>query len=335
MSSIDDLDLDDVEEKLPPFWGRSYWWTRAGAVLGLTSLVTGIAMVGLLSKHLGSCGLPNQLTTPTLAIEVAGTWNDLAAIVGPCEALHCGQSQDGASCVVAAGCKPVCPDKVAALVAEQYQDYGFIIIYWLFFVYLGVVNWKFCYWARFPAFSQVLGKAGGFVAVVAGSWGAVRDWRENQHILQALSELHLIAGPVPLMRDFAYEKWRLLFLAIGAAAPIFVFWSGRSNNAGLRHSTLSHLLAACTAILAVATAWTGFAACKFGDDHRLEVAAQRLDLVILSTMLTLATAQLWRGGTLAALNRLAEVPPLRFFANLFSSEADAQQTPDTDPNRML
>ncbi len=317
--------IDGDDDKLPPLWGKSYWWTRVGALLGLLSLLTGVMMVALLSKHVGSCGLPNQLTEPTLAIEVTRTWDDVAAMAGPCEATHCGQSADVNACHVDAGCKPVCPDKIAALAAEQYQDFCFIVIYWLFFLYLGVVNWQFCSWPRFPVFAQVLGKMGGAITICAGSVGALNDWRENQHILQALSELHLIGGPVPVMRDFAYEKWRMLFLAIGAAAPIFLFWTGKSNKVEARPSAFSRFLAGLTALLALSTAWTGFAACLDGDDHRLEVATERLDLVILAAMLTLATAQLWRGGTLVAVNRLAKMPPFKFFATLFSSEVDSDQ----------
>jgi len=326
--------IDTPDDKLPPLWGQSYLWPRVGALLGLTSLVMGAVMLILLARHLGSCGLPNQLTNPTLAIEVAGTWDDVAAMVGPCKATSCGQSENAKACHVNAGCKVICPDKVQALTTEQYEDYGFIFIYWLFFLYLGMLNWKFCYWERWPLFTQVLGKLGGAITIVAGSWGAFEDCRENQHILQALSELHLIAGPVPLMRDFAYEKWRYLFLAIGAAAPLFIFWTGRSNWADVRRSAFSHLLAGTTAILALSTGWTGFAASQFGDDHRLQVAAQRLDLVIFSTMLTLATAQLWRGGTLEALNKLAKMHGFVLLTKLFSSRDDALQKPDTDPNRI-
>ena len=327
MSSID-------EENLPPLWAKSYWWTRAGALLALILLLTGACMVALLSRHIGLCGLQNQLTTPTLAIEVAATWNDVAAIVGPCQASHCGQSADSQSCFVDAVCKHICPDKVQAFAAEQYQDYAFILIYWLFFLYLGVINWKFCSWQRFPIATQTLGKIAAAVTILAASWGALNDWRENDHILQALSQLHLMVGPVPVMRAFAYEKWKFLFLAIGTAAPVFIFWTGKSNYADARPSAFSHLLARFTAFLALSTAWTGFAACLDGDDHRLEVAALHLDWVILSTMLTLATAQLWRGGTLAAFDKLANLPVLRPFANLFSSVADAPQTSDIDPNRI-
>jgi hypothetical protein len=312
--------IETVDDKLPPMWGHSYWWTRRGALLGLASLITGVVMASLLAVHLGSCGLQNQLTNPTLAIEVAGSWADVMAIAGPCEASHCGQSQDESACYAAGDCQTVCPDKVNALAFEQYFDFVFIVVYWLFFLYLGVINWKFCYWERFPIFTQVIGKIAAAVTIVAGSAGALADWRENDHILQALNELHLMAGPVPLMRDFAYIKWRLLFLAVGAASPVFLFWSGKSNKADVRSSAFSHALAWASAALALSTAWTGVAACIYGDDHRLEVATERLNLVILATMLTLATAQYWRGGTLEALNRLAKLPFLGFLANLFASK---------------
>jgi hypothetical protein len=291
-------------------------------------------MTNLLAVHIGSCGLQHQLTSPTLAIEVAGTWEDVLAIVGPCEASHCGQSKDQLGCYATGGCKTICPDKVAALAFEQYLDFVFIVIYWLFFFYLGVINWKFCYWERFPVFTQVLGKIAGAVTVFAGSVGALSDWRENDHILLALSELHMMAGPVPLIRDFAYTKWRFVFLAIGAASPLFLFWPGKSNKAGLRQSAFSRVLAWATAALALSTAWTGVAACIYGNDHRLEVATEHLTLVILATMLTLATAQYWRGGTLAALNRFAKLPILSFLATLFASEDGSPQKSDTDPNRI-
>jgi hypothetical protein len=323
----------DSDDTLPPMWGNSYWWTRMGALLGLASLITGIVMASLLAVHLGSCGLANQLTEPTLAIEVAGSWEDVLAMVGPCEASRCLQSQGESGCYAGGDCKIVCPDKVAALQFEQYFDFGFILVYWLFFLYLGLVNWRFCYWARFPLFTQLIGKAAAVATVVTSSCGAVADWRENKHILQALNELHVMAGPAPAMRDFAYTKWRLLFFAIGAASPVFIFWTGRNNVADARRSAFSQALAWMTAVLALSTAWTGFAACLYGDDHRLQIATQRLNLVIVATMLTLATAQYWRGGTMAALNRLARLPVLAFLATLFSSEVDAQQTPDTDPNR--
>ena len=128
MSTIDD------SERLPPMWASSYWWSRSGALLGLASLITGLVMAYLLGVHLGSCGLPNQITNPTLAIEVAGSWDDVVAMVGPCEVVHCHQSKDETACFADGGCKTICPDKVTALAFEQCLDFGFIIIYWLFFL---------------------------------------------------------------------------------------------------------------------------------------------------------------------------------------------------------
>ena len=248
MSAIDSLDFEDTQ-KLPPLWGKSYWWSRTGALLGLTSLILGALMVYLLSLHVGSCGLARQLTTPTVAIEVAGSWQDVLAIVGTCEISDCRQSTNANACDTKGRCQTICPDKVQALATEQYIDFVFIVIYWLFFVYLGVMNWKVAYWSRYPIFTQVIGKLCGAATIIAGSRGAWADWRENNHILQALYELHLMSGPAPLMRDFAYAKWRLLFLAIGTASPLFIFWSGKSNNGGIRASAFSHLAAWVTAIL--------------------------------------------------------------------------------------
>ena len=65
MSSIDLPDLE-TPAKLPPLWGQSFWWTRSGALIGLASLLMGVLMAFLLGQHIGSCGLQNQLTNPTL-----------------------------------------------------------------------------------------------------------------------------------------------------------------------------------------------------------------------------------------------------------------------------
>jgi hypothetical protein len=328
-------DTIDDSEKLPPMWGSSYWWTRGGAVVGLIALLVEIVMSQLVAVHLGSCGLQNQLTNPTLAIEVARSWDDVLKIVGPCSALHCAQSKDDNGCFPSGGCQTICPDKIQSLAFEQTIDYVFIAVYWVFFLYLSLINWKFCYWSRYPAATQAIGKVCGVATIVLATLGAIADWRENDHILQAFSELHLMAGPVPLMRDFAYTKWQFLFFAISTAAPIFIFWYGKANPCDGRRSAFSQALAWLTAILALSTTWTGVAAHTYGDDPRLEVATERMGLVILSAMLTLATAQYWRGGTIVALNRFAKLPVLSYFATLFSSQKDVPQTPDIDPSRML
>jgi hypothetical protein len=322
--------------KLPPLWGNSNWWTRSGAIIGLASLLLGTVMTSLVSVHLGSCGLQNQMTSPTLAIEVAASWEDVLEIVGPCQALHCLQSKDANGCFAAGGdCKTVCPDKIQSLAFEQTMDYGFIVVYWLFFLYLGLINWLFCRWKRFGVLTQIIGKISGVATAVAASLGALADWRENGRILQALGNLHTMAGSVPPMRDIAYTKWRLLFLAIGLAAPIFVFWPGKNNNADTRRSAFSQTLAWTTAVLALSTAWTGVAASNYGDDHRLELAGNRLGFVIFAAMLTLATAQYWRGGTIAALDKLAKLPVLSFITNLFTGDKVESQTTDSDPSQML
>jgi len=327
----------DYSEKLPPFWGTSRWWTRVGAVLGLLSLIMGLVMAGLLAQHCGPCDLQHQLTNPTLAIEVAGTWDDVLALVGPCESVHCKQpdAKETKETDHWGLQKTICSDKVQALIAEQYWDFGFIVLYWLFFLYLGVINAKFCYWAHHAKLTRAVGRLCGVATIVSSSLGALQDWQENLHILPALRNLTNMSAYTPDMRPFAYHKWQLLFLAIGLASPIFIFWPGRNNKGGVRQSAFSHLLAWGTAILALSTAFTGVAATIFGDDHRLEVATQRLSLVIMASMLTLATAQLWRGGTLAALDKLAKLPVLAFFASLFLSEDDDPQMSDTDPSRML
>jgi hypothetical protein len=305
--------------KLPPFWGNSYWWTRTGALLGVALLLTGIAMkYGVVGTHVGSCGLPNRLTNPILAIEVAANWVDVLAMVGPCQATHCLQSMSGSVCYQGVCNLIVCPDKVAALTSLQTWDRAFIVIYWVYFLYLGLINWRFCAWRRFAFVSQAIAKLAGLAAVVLATLGAVADWREDDRILQALLQVLHISSTTPLMRDFAYHKWKFLFLAIGLASPVFIFWPNQNNPAGTRRSAFSQTLAWLTSLVALTAAWTGVTACLSGDDAHLELASQLLALVMILSVLTLATASYWRGGTMAALDRLAELPVLSFLTNLFA-----------------
>jgi hypothetical protein len=323
----------ETPPKLPPLWGNSYWWTRTGALLGLALLLTGVAMkYWVAGDHVGSCGLPNRLTNPILAIEVAAAWEDVLAMTGPCQAAHCLQSTDAPVCYHAACNQTVCPDKIQALASLQTWDRSFIVLYWLYFLYLGLINWRFCAWQRFALVTQMVGKIAALAAGVMATFGALADWREDDRILQALAQLHQISSTAPLMRHFAYDKWRFLFFAVGIAAPIFIFWPGRNNPAGVRRSAFSQALAWLTAIVSLVAAFTGVAACMTGDDSHLELASQLLALVIILAMLTLATAQYWRGGTMAALDRLAKLRGLALLTNLFAPTDVVPQTSDIDPS---
>jgi hypothetical protein len=323
----------ETPARLPPFWGRSYWWTRTGALIGAGLLLTGITMkYWVVGNHIGSCGLPNRLTDPVLAIEIASGWDDVLAMVGPCQATHCLQSTGQSICYRGACNQTVCPDKVQALASRETWDRPFIILYWLFFLYLSLIDWKFCARDRFRVATQIVGRLGGVAAAITATFAAVAGWREDDRIMLALWQLRHISSPAPLMRSFAYDKWRLLFLAIGMASPIFIFWPGRNNPTGVRRSAFSQALAWLTALAALIAAFTGVASCASGDDSHLELASQLFAVVTILGTLTLATAQYWRGGTMAALDRLAAVPGLALLANLFAP-ANISEATEPDPDR--
>lgn len=246
-------------------WDASVWWTRFGAILGLATILYGGWMSLNLATNVGSCDLPHHLKHPGLAIEVAHDWNDAAQIVGVCEGSRCFQDSKDSWCTYnsAGHSKIVCEAKIRALVRQQKMDYIFIVLYALFFVYIGIINIRF---ARISAtltgkdwlvgISGLIGVLGGLAALTLALFAAFWDWRENGRILQALSQIsnHICYGNnFPDMRMAAYYKWRSLFIAIGCGSPIFLFWPGRTSNwrNQERLSLLSFALAWLTALTAL------------------------------------------------------------------------------------
>ncbi len=304
---------------MPPLWGNSYLWTRIGYVLGLLTVGAGIVLTVVVGRHLGSCALPGGLTRVSLAAELTPAWWDVGQIVGPCQAPACQQSQTEWVCV-GSTCELICPDKVQALIMAQRIDRVFIVLYWALLVYLGIVEIRF---GGAGAFGWVVAACG--VAVIPlVSVAAWYDWRENGLIEAALTHL----GSAPGARDAAYMKWRCLFAAMALAAPLFIFWPGRTTPApGARRSAFSMLLAWGTAASAITAGLGGIAACYFGQDGRLESAASMLVNTVPLVTLTLMTAQYWRAGTIAALNRIAGLPVLRWLGQLLNADAEEPQGP--------
>lgn len=317
------------DNNVPGFWGQSPWWTRTGYILGLLTILMGAVMTFRLPSHLGPCKLPRNLTRPGLAIELVESWHDVLTIVGPCEAPRCMQ---GTSISVQLGTSTytVCLDKVSALASQQAYDRVFIVLYWLLFLYLGVVNFRF---VRPRGVIHWIAILVGIAAAIGGTLAALHDWGEDGGILKALGAVtrHDFSAPLwASIRYQAYHKFEWFFLALGCSSPIFFFWPGQANLAGRRRSLFSLLLAWASAVLAVTATFTGLAACKYGHDQRLESAAVTASTTLLLITFTLLTAQSWRGGTLSALDRLAGLPVLHRFTD-WLHEDDEPEGPNPAP----
>ena len=308
-------------------WGKSVWWTRTGWILALALIVCGAFMSYLLDGHLGSCGLPQGLSNPGLAIELAYDWPAVLSITGPCQSQYCRQSVSQQVCLPGTACQYICPDKVEALLQQQSWDRVFIVLYACLFVYLGLINFRFAelrvdpadagapwyvrWWTAFLRIipSRWIGRIGGLAAALFALVGAWYDWLEDDKIVDALQHIGQAgAGYIlPAMRDDAYHKWLFLFLAIGCASPIFAFWPGRANDdGGARPSHLMQFLGLLTAFEAITTMLSGFLACRYGQDQRVEDATGGLFLTLPLAAILLLTAQYWRHGTLNALQSLAK-----------------------------
>src|SRR5579864_8051500 len=115
-------------------WNSSTWWTRFGAVL----------MGSQLSRHIGPSELPNNLKRPGLAMELVNNWDEAAQIVGLSQGARCMQDAQDSWCVFSPEkTKTVCTAKISALQQQQKLDYVFIILYTLFFMYIGILNLLF------------------------------------------------------------------------------------------------------------------------------------------------------------------------------------------------
>jgi len=129
--------------------------------------------------------------------------------------------------------------------------------------------------------------------------------------------------PVSDIRDAAYHKWLLLFLAIGCAAPFFAFWPGDfRRNAETQRSRLMQVLGWLTAFEAVMALATGLPACVNGQDGRMEDAVGSLFLTLPLAAILFMAAQYWREGTLRALERLANTPVFHRLVTIEADDAD-------------
>jgi hypothetical protein len=318
-------------------WGKTVWWTRTGWLLGLVIMAFAWFMDQQLGEHLGACGLPSGLTNPGLAIELAVDWRAVMTIAGPCQSTTCQQSMSQQVCHDAS-CQLVCADKVDALLQQQSLDRIFIFLYASLFIYFGALNLLFgglrlesenrpLAWLRrlvWPL-SRTLCIFGGLAAIGFTVLGAWNDWLEDDRIVEALTTLANSAASMPAIRDAAYHKWLFLFIAIGCLSPLFISWPCQVTRRAASDpqppgSALLQLLAWITGLEAITATFGGVAACRFGQDQRIESAAGTLFIALPLAILVMMAARFWIVGTMSALNRIAGVWFIRWLVKMRPEE---------------
>jgi len=325
-------------------WNSSPWWTRFGAILGSIAILWAVLMGSQLSRHIGPSELPNNLKRPGLAMELVNNWDEAAQIVGLSQGARCMQDAQDSWCVFSPEkTKTVCTAKISALQQQQKLDYVFIILYTLFFMYVGILNLLF---SGIPVdlsdkrgrkllgrISSWSGKIGGGLVLIFTIMAAVYDWKEDGHILAILNTIsqHLCYGNFPLVRTAAYLKWLFIFAAIGCSSPLFLFWPGKTPAAKtMDTSVFVTVLAWLTALAALTTAFTGIAACHYGQDQRLESAVGTLTVTFLLAVLTLSAGQRWYGGLLSAVNDFASLRFVEPFARFLKDNEKQIVSPNEE-----
>jgi hypothetical protein len=148
----------------------------------------------------------------------------------------------------------------------------------------------------------------GRFAIVAAVAGALFDVLENR----ATSAL-LQGGMATLPRVFSVPKWALVFVAVGATAPLLIDRTTSSLRRWVGY------VACVVSVFAAMEAVYGIAA-----DHEtlIEVANGRLALALLLTEFFLWTPNVLANGVQAALDRAAARPLLRKIAGWPATDPD-------------
>ena len=190
------------------------------------------------------------------------------------------------------------PDEHTKMARAVSIDYLFIATYTIFFTLLGAVLFANGGWWRLL----------GAMAILAVIGAAVYDVRENRAMLD------LLAGDTArLPRPFSLAKWRLIFIALGATAP--VFWNAKATP-------LRRWVGFAACALALFVAVEGVFAVQREDAKLIEVSARRMAIALVLVEFFLSTERTLRDGVLAALDRLARKPVLNVIANWPSADVN-------------
>jgi hypothetical protein len=89
--------------------------------------------------------------------------------------------------------------KIEALLQQQRWDRVFILLYWLLFMYFGAIN--ICFGQsrirRIQSFTRPIGVIAGTLVLLTATVAAISDWREDDHIDDALGQIGRVSTLVP------------------------------------------------------------------------------------------------------------------------------------------
>jgi hypothetical protein len=235
------------------------WSALAGALALSAGFIT--ARTGQLSHRT----LPGGLKSPTMALELLRTADELDRIAPPNDAA--GQVVDRQ------------PDDRERLRRAVQVDFAFIVAYAAFFAVTGLL--MLAVWPRVPA---------GALLVLLGIAAALFDVQENREMLDVL------AGGAAVPRWASLWKWRFLFAASLVAVPILV-----DRATPLFRRTLGYVGVLLGIIAGVQGLFAGYEQ----NDQLIEAAAGKLTAMFTLSVVFLATRRVLGDGVLPALDRLA------------------------------
>jgi hypothetical protein len=245
---------------------------------GLLTLAVALFMGAHLRRNWYEVTLPNGLTRPILAMELAHSRDEVAAVLGT------------ACAPVPGPCGLPREDNRAEMRWQQRADRVFIPIYSLFLL---AIAWNIAARGR-PWWAVALAMA--FATAAA----AVFDFREDARIDAVLDAFPNITDAMARgIRTEAYPKWLAVFVAAGLGGAAFL----RARTASLLLSAIGWV----TLAFALLTGTIGTLACLYGDDSRVEAAAASLGAEFALATLYFLLYHPLRAGTLQFLEALTNV----------------------------
>ena len=256
--------------------------TRVAAVAGMLTLIGGVVVAGgPLCRH----ALPNRLTDPGLALQLAASTHDVETVLG--QRVWCPATPTAAA-------TPTCLANKSTLDMQQARDLVFIPIYVAFLVLVGLLVWRH----GVPG-----GRWLGLVAVVLAVGAGLCDVQEDRII-------RVLLGPAPVCaampRPWALAKWRMLCAVLALNIPLFL--ADRDLRGVGRWAGYAAI------VLGVAALYFGGMQLATGDDTYLESALPVVAAAFAATWVAVAGRAWFPAGLLAGLDALGSRPWLRRFA---------------------
>jgi hypothetical protein len=276
---------------------------RFAAGAGLVALFAALNVSrGGLCNH----PLPNGISRPGLAIEIARSAKDVQQILG--ESLACPAAGPLVVSVV-------CHQNRVTLLAQQDRDYVFIVTYVVFLALVGWTQWR--------ADGRHSLRASGLIATAFAIAAGVCDCAENMTIQSLLASSPACSF---MPRSWALWKWSLLSAALLCNAPLFIRHGdviGTGRYAGYM-----------AALLSIATAWLTALAVTTQQDPPLETATKVMGAAFLATWLAVAGLGWFPDGLLVGLHSLGRSRWLKWITTRPGDENPSVNGPSSPPPRL-